>query len=129
MRTLTALKGNLFTNFSAREYNRRANLHDPLAFSNGDGVFIYPGKRGPLPSIRLENLRDGFEDAALLRRLPKDQRHALVSQAISFRTGWPGSGPALGVNISAAVAANPMALEALRRRAAEAAWQSQPTGK
>ena len=28
----------------------------------GDGVLVYPGPRGPLPSLRLEVIRDGIED-------------------------------------------------------------------
>lgn len=37
---------------------------------NGDGFLVYPGKRygvdGPLPSIRLESIRDGYEDYELI---------------------------------------------------------------
>ncbi len=29
---------------------------------NGDGLLLYPGTQGALPSIRLKNIRDGFED-------------------------------------------------------------------
>jgi hypothetical protein len=29
---------------------------------NGDGRSIYPGKEGPIGSIRLENIRDGLQD-------------------------------------------------------------------
>ena len=28
----------------------------------GDGQLLYPGAKGPLPSIRLANVRDGSED-------------------------------------------------------------------
>ena len=39
-------------------------------FPWGDGWLLYPGDHGePLSSIRLENLRDGFEDAELLQLL------------------------------------------------------------
>lgn len=34
---------------------------------NGDGVLILPGEKGPLSTIRLENIRDGLEDIELLR--------------------------------------------------------------
>ncbi len=37
----------------------------------GDSHIVYPGKRGPLISIRLEALRDGVEDYELLRILAK----------------------------------------------------------
>ncbi|GAA0624368.1 DUF4091 domain-containing protein [Kribbella sandramycini] len=32
----------------------------------GDGYLMYPGPDGPVPSIRLDNLRDGFEDLEYL---------------------------------------------------------------
>ncbi len=34
----------------------------PFPNLNGDGVLLYPGKDGPIGSIRLANLRDGLED-------------------------------------------------------------------
>ena len=34
-------------------------------FANGDGNFVYPSPTGPIPTVRLHNLRDGFEDAEL----------------------------------------------------------------
>ena len=37
----------------------------------GDSHIVYPGKRGPLSSIRLEALRDGVEDYELLKLLEK----------------------------------------------------------
>lgn len=37
----------------------------------GDSHIVYPGKRGPLNSIRLEALRDGVEDFELLKLLEK----------------------------------------------------------
>jgi len=37
----------------------------------GDSHIVYPGKRGPLSSIRLEALRDGVEDYELLKLLGK----------------------------------------------------------
>ena len=36
---------------------------------NGDGYIVYPGKNGPLPSIRLECLTDGIEDYEYLHIL------------------------------------------------------------
>ena len=30
-------------------------------FANGDGYFVYPGPAGPIPSVRLEAIRDGLE--------------------------------------------------------------------
>ncbi|MDD5727471.1 MAG: DUF4091 domain-containing protein [Victivallales bacterium] len=37
--------------------------------ATGDGQFLYPGEKGPLPSIRLANLRDGSEDYDYLSML------------------------------------------------------------
>ncbi len=45
---------------------------DPRSWTNynGDGSWTYPGPDGtPLPTIRLENFRDGLEDYAYLRTL------------------------------------------------------------
>ncbi len=52
---------------------------------NGNGVLFYPGKRGPLPSLRLEVLREGREDYEYLWLLnslagdhpPEDVKEAL----------------------------------------------------
>lgn len=38
----------------------------------GDSHIVYPGRRGPLSSIRLEALRDGVEDYELLKLLEKE---------------------------------------------------------
>ena len=48
---------------------------DPRTWNNraGDGALLYPGPDGPIPSIRLENIRDGLEDYNLLDEL----RHAI----------------------------------------------------
>lgn len=35
----------------------------------GDSHIVYPGKTGPLSSIRMEAMRDGIEDYELLRKL------------------------------------------------------------
>ena len=54
---------------------------DPNTFGkyNGDGYLLYPGPQGvPYPSIRLEALRDGFEDYEYLWKL-----NQLVEQAKS----------------------------------------------
>ncbi|HEX4816834.1 MAG TPA: glycoside hydrolase domain-containing protein [Nonomuraea sp.] len=46
---------------------------DPRTWNNvaGDGSLFYPGREGPLPSIRIENFRDGMEDHNLLAALRK----------------------------------------------------------
>ncbi len=38
-------------------------------YVDGDGNFFYPGPTGPVPSIRLENIRDGLEDYEYLHML------------------------------------------------------------
>ncbi len=38
----------------------------------GDTHIVYPGKRGPLPSLRLEAMRDGLEDYELLKLLERE---------------------------------------------------------
>jgi len=55
-------------------------------YKNGMGNLVYPGKNGELlPSIRLENLRDGLEDYeyfVMLKRLIRKQKNkALIKQA------------------------------------------------
>ncbi len=47
------------TSWDARTWNALA----------GDGSLLYPGPNGPVPSIRLENIRDGLEDYNLLDTL------------------------------------------------------------
>jgi hypothetical protein len=44
---------------------------EPRTWNNlaGDGSLLYPGPDGPIPSIRLENIRDGLEDYNLLDAL------------------------------------------------------------
>ena len=54
----------------------------------GDGVFIYPGKRGPLSGTRAETWRDGSEDYELLARLPPAQRSELVRRLVAGKTDW-----------------------------------------
>ncbi|MBI4342289.1 MAG: DUF4091 domain-containing protein [Candidatus Omnitrophica bacterium] len=64
-------------------------LTNPAAFApeqNGDGILYYPGPDGPVPSIRLEVLRDGIEDyeyLVLLQRLAQSaQGHPKVDPAL-----------------------------------------------
>lgn len=51
---------------------------DPATFSTtaGDGSLFYPGKDGPLPSIRLANFRDGMQDYNMLDLLAQRITHA-----------------------------------------------------
>jgi len=76
--------------------NWRQSLDDPFVphFGNGEGVLVYPGDRRPLPSVRLELLRDGLEDAeylTILRESIKETQRKLEAQwlgdAASLRIG------------------------------------------
>lgn len=51
---------------------------DPRTWNNvaGDGSLFYPGPNGPMPSIRLQNFRDGMEDYNLLTVLRTAVDHA-----------------------------------------------------
>jgi ABC-type glycerol-3-phosphate transport system substrate-binding protein len=68
-----------------------ANWTHPLdeafipGFGNGEGVLVYPGNKGPLPSIRLELLREGLEDMEylfLLRERVREVQKTLHAQAL-----------------------------------------------
>jgi hypothetical protein len=116
----------LFTTFSARVYNSRANPLVPanLSFSNGDGLLLYPGPDGPYPSIRLENLRDGVEDYSLLKALSTASEVAgFVRQVVTSRTGFDAAWA--GVNVTVAT---PAAFEAVRRDVAAARQLAQRRG-
>ena len=65
-------------------------------YVEGDGLLAYPGPDGlPISSIRLENLRDGFEDYRLLRavenRINKASAQNLVSQIVYDLDRWETS--------------------------------------
>lgn len=66
-------------------------FRDPVyAFGQGDEYLIYPGKAGPLSSIRWELVQDGIEDATLVRMAR--QRHAgdpRLQQALRLATHQP----------------------------------------
>jgi hypothetical protein len=60
---------------------------------HGDGLLLYPGKDGPIGSIRLANLRDGLEDYEYLRLLgqrdaclpvTKDLTHFTLDPAVLY---------------------------------------------
>ena len=77
------------------EYNNDKIKHGPkiqgwnvnsYPGTNGDGAFLYPGPDGPLPSIRLEAMRDGLEDLAYYQlarqRLGEDADAAQVPDTV-----------------------------------------------
>ena len=47
-----------------------------------------PGPKGPLPSIRLENIRDGIEDFELLHAVGVERCRDLIEQAITNGTSY-----------------------------------------
>jgi hypothetical protein len=59
---------------------------------NGDGVLLYPGENAPIGSIRLENIRDGLEDAELLHayksRFGADRAAEIVRKIAPNRTQY-----------------------------------------
>lgn len=62
---------------------------------HGDGVLILPGERGPLSTIRLENIRDGLEDTELLRlyreRFGPDKTRRILELVTRNRTTFSRS--------------------------------------
>ncbi|XP_065183311.1 uncharacterized protein LOC135814162 [Sycon ciliatum] len=70
-------------NNSARsDFNVARDFGSDTDIANGDGVFIYPGQHGPVPSIRMEAFRDGAEDVELLRLISAEKAQPLVSLLI-----------------------------------------------
>ncbi|MGG4044607.1 glycoside hydrolase domain-containing protein [Paenibacillus favisporus] len=65
----------IFQKWNGQKYVPRDVWNDPIAFpgANGDGYLFYPGYDlgidGPVPTLRLENLREGAEDYEYLWRL------------------------------------------------------------
>jgi len=60
--------------------------HPYAGADNGNGVLFYPGPDGPLPSIRLELLREGREDYEylwLLNRLAGDSPAPAIAELLS----------------------------------------------
>jgi len=57
--------------------------HYWIRYPNGDGYLIYPGsligQRGPLSTIRLEQIREGLEDHEAIRLLEERVRKAVVA--------------------------------------------------
>jgi hypothetical protein len=75
-------------------YPTSGNPLDSLT-RNGEFVLLYPGRREPVPSARLEQLRDGIEDwavyDALRRRTGSGSVRAIMGRAGLFSTGRSGT--------------------------------------
>ncbi|MGO4418676.1 glycoside hydrolase domain-containing protein, partial [Streptomyces sp. MCAF7] len=52
-------------------------------FTQGDEYLVYPGKDGPMSSIRWEQLKEGIEDYELISRLRKKEAGAADSDALT----------------------------------------------
>ena len=63
-------------------------LPNTAIFANGDGNFVYPGTDGPIQTVRLRNLRDGFEDIELFRMLDLGQVKKIVNPVVSSATSY-----------------------------------------
>ncbi|MDP3703347.1 MAG: DUF6067 family protein [Candidatus Omnitrophota bacterium] len=72
---------------------------------NGNGSLYYPGPDGPVPSIRLEVLRDGMEDYEYLHRLAEVVARAKVNGS---------KPPALIQQAETLLAVNPGLVESMR---------------
>jgi hypothetical protein len=74
----------------------RYGQQNPLeSIGTGEAVLLYPGRSGPLPSARLEQIRDGIEDWAILdvvrKRHGADDVRALLGRAGLFSTTRGGT--------------------------------------
>lgn len=99
--TLQRLDDTARTNFDPANY---IWYPDTSIFANGDGYFIYPGPDGPIPTVRLQNFRDGFEDIELLRMLHLNTTQQLVEPLVRSPTNFT---------------LDPYLLEQTRRKAAQ----------
>jgi hypothetical protein len=61
--------------------------HD-LGWLHGDGRLLYPGKDGPIGSIRLANIRDGLEDYEYLWLLAQRTGDRETARAACRPVGW-----------------------------------------
>ena len=63
------------------------------SIGTGEQVLLYPGSSGPMPSARLEQIRDGIEDWALLNMV-RQRRGADQVRSILGRNGLFSASPA-----------------------------------
>ncbi|MGW3567056.1 glycoside hydrolase domain-containing protein [Streptomyces sp. NPDC000941] len=62
----------------------RDPFHQPVhIFTQGDEYLVYPGKDGPMSSIRWEQLKEGIEDYELIAQLRKKEAGAADSDALT----------------------------------------------
>jgi hypothetical protein len=65
----------------------------------GSFVLIYPGKDGPIPSARLEVLREGIEDWEILNVARKKHGSAAVTRLLAGLFSTAGAGAKLGCTV------------------------------
>ena len=85
-KTMGQLDGTARTDFDPANYiwYPRTDI-----FANGDGNFLYPGEDGPIATVRLHNLRDGFEDAEMFRQIvPSDKVTEIVTPLVRSATDF-----------------------------------------
>ena len=75
--------GALNDTIGSMQYTPRADFR-----TNEDGNLLYAGEAGPLSSQRLELLRMGFEDRALLSMLPTSQSVAAATRLVRTATNY-----------------------------------------
>ncbi len=64
---LAGVDGELYFD-TVHAFRAKDPWRDLFAFGgNGDGTLFYPGRDGPVPSLRLKHIRDGLEDYEYLR--------------------------------------------------------------
>jgi hypothetical protein len=61
--------------------------HPVFNFIQGDDYYIYPGKQGPVSSIRWELLKEGIEDYELLRIINSPKSDEAIELAVRNRDG------------------------------------------
>jgi hypothetical protein len=78
------------------------NSANPLNTNDREGgayVLIYPGKDAPIPSARLELIREGIEDWEILNVVRQNHGAAAVAKLLSSLFSTSGSGAKLGCTI------------------------------
>jgi hypothetical protein len=58
------------------------NFGAGMSGMTGDGIMIYPGQTGPLPSIRLANVRDGVQDYEWMKLAEKNAGREAVEKIV-----------------------------------------------
>ena len=129
------INGLLYWNVNFWEGDPSTNPSSFAPEQNGNGILFYPGSDGPIPSIRLELLRDGMEDyeyLALLQHIVQSAaQRGMADQTLVQRANRLLAVDPVLVTSLRAYAKDPSVLEDQRRLIAEIIEQLQqepPTG-